>query len=456
MSYTRNAYYLKIFTILCLLMTCFGSTSSYALEINSIRFGSNQAHKRIVLDLNTSSDFRAFSLDSPYRIVIDMPHFDWHAPDSKPPAHTMITDIRQGHLTQGISRIVFDLKTPISITAAYLIPKDGNLPNRLVIDYKSVNQEMFLRGKNKIHGSLNMDDYENAAKTPPASKNPFENVLNTYTTPAQNIASVNEYKEFKDDGIPRPPPNSMRPTARTLTSTAAVKRNKPLIIIDPGHGGVDPGAIGPNKIYEKNVVLALSKNLRDALLASGKYRVAMTREKDVFIRLKDRVKFARERGGDLFISIHADSIHKKHIRGTSIYTLSKKSSDAQTARLAERENQVDMLAGVDFSVEDKQVAFILGDFLMNDTMNQSKFFANTLVKKLKTNKMRTLKTPHRYAGFAVLKAPDIPSVLIETGFMSNAAEARLLNQPHYRKKLANAIKNGIHAYFDYVNKNEQN
>ena len=227
-------------------------------------------------------------------------------------------------------------------------------------------------------------------------------------------------------------------------------------MIDPGHGGNDPGAVGHNRAYEKNVVLSLSKELRKQLLATGKYRVLLTRENDRFIRLKNRVKFARDANADLFISLHADSIHKSNVRGTSIYTLSKKASDAQTAKLAEKENQADLIGGVGLTVEDEQVAFILGDFLMNDTMNQSKFFANTLVKKLKSHGVKTLENPHRYAGFAVLKAPDIPSILIEAGFMSNRKEAQLLNQASHRQKLAKAMRAGIDAYFDYIYKNEKN
>ncbi|PCI54943.1 MAG: N-acetylmuramoyl-L-alanine amidase [Alphaproteobacteria bacterium] len=410
----RAHHFLKALLCLVFIMT---STAAHALEVKQIRFGAHPGKVRMVLDISDVTDYRAFVLSSPYRMVIDLPTFHWAAGRVQKPKLAMISDIRQGKLVPGISRIVFDLEQPITIQSAFLLPKQGNKENRIVIDYKITTPQKFNATKSIIHGTLKVEDYKNK------------------TAAAENTA------------VPRPPANTARPLYPS--------REKPLIIIDPGHGGQDPGALGHSRIYEKNVVLALAKQLRKRLLASGKYRVLLTRERDVFVRLKNRVKFARKHGGDLFISLHADSIHKPSVHGTSVYTLSKKASDAQTAKLAEKENQADLIGGVGLSVEDEQVAFILGDFLMNDTMNQSKFFANKLVSKLKAHKIYTLQNPHRYAGFAVLKAPDIPSILIEAGFMSNKKEATLLNQNAHRQKMAAAIHAGIDSYFNYVYQNEQ-
>ncbi len=365
----------------------------------------------MVLDLDEVTDFRTFVLSSPYRIVVDLPHFTWKAGQTQKPFEAKVDDIRQGKLNQDVSRIVFDMQRPVIIESAFLLPSQDKKSNRIVVDYKFVNNTDFTKNKGTIHGTLSI-------------------------SPTEASLTSNE--------IPRPPTNKERPTQNNKTE-------KPLIIIDPGHGGQDPGSHSRSKIYEKNIVLALSKELKKQLLNTGKYRVLLTRETDIYIRLKDRVKFARDHEADLFVSIHADSIHKPNIRGTSVYTISKKASDAQTAKLAEKENQSDIMAGLDLSIDDEQVAFILGDFLMNDTMNQSKFFANTLVSKLKQSGIKTLQNPHRYAGFAVLKAPDIPSILIEAGFMSNAQEAKLLNQSHHRKKIASAILKGIDTYFDFSN-----
>lgn len=415
MSHMRTHHILK--ALLCLAFVMI-STASHALEVKQIRFGAHPGKVRMVLDISDVTDYRAFVLSSPYRMVIDLPTFKWTAGRVQKPKQAMVSDIRQGKLVSGISRIVFDLEQPITIESAFLLPKQGAKENRIVIDYKVTTPQKFNATKSIIHGTLKVEDYQ-----------------------------TNTGKTAYNADVPRPPANTARPLYAS--------REKPLIIIDPGHGGQDPGAIGHSRIYEKNVVLALAKQLKKRLLSSGKYRVLLTRERDVFVRLKNRVKFARKHGGDLFVSIHADSIHKPKVHGTSVYTLSKKASDAQTAKLAEKENQADLIGGVGLSVEDEQVAFILGDFLMNDTMNQSKFFANKLVSKLKSHKVYTLQNPHRYAGFAVLKAPDIPSILIEAGFMSNKKEATLLNQSTHRKKMAVAIHAGIDSYFSYVYQNEQ-
>ncbi|MBI1302091.1 MAG: AMIN domain-containing protein [Alphaproteobacteria bacterium] len=397
---------------LLLFLSILHPVSAKALDVEDIRFGVRDGQIRMVIDLSGVSDFRAFTLSDPNRLVIDLSAFEWNAGQLQYPKETLISDIRQGHLAPGISRIVFDIQSPVIIESAFILPKQGTMDDRVVIDYKFVSASQWSERKSEIHGNLKVEESQPKVEAT------------------------------------KPPSNQERPT---LYAT-----EKPLIVIDPGHGGVDPGAVGHNKVYEKNVVLELSKDLRDELLATGKYRVALTRETDVFIRLKDRVKFARDRKADLFISIHADSIHKPNVHGMSIYTLSREASDVQTAKLAEKENQADLIGGVGLTVEDEQVAFILGDFLMNDTMNQSKFFANKLVDQLKQHNVYTLQNPHRYAGFAVLKAPDIPSILIEAGFMSNKNEAKLLNQPAHRKKMAEAIKNGVDAYFEYVYKNAQN
>lgn len=438
---------------------------SYAVEIEDVRFGTHKNFIRLVLDLGDSqqTNFRAFALSSPYRIVIDLPDFGWNAGRPNRPPLSLVQDIRQGPLMPGISRIVFDFRKAVMIQNAFILPSNSTTPLRLAIDYKVVTPEELEQQKSKIFGALKVQEQLASNQS-----EPFNQLLNNYTDEAENSPAPADFINYKVamemDGIPRPPPNALRPKTASQNpfdtkkdgTSANTKFKKPLIVIDPGHGGQDPGALGPNKIYEKTVVLALGKELKSQLLASGRYNVKLTRESDFYIRLKDRIKFAREHQADLFISLHADSIHKSDVRGTSVYTLSRKASDAQTAKLAERENQADMIAGVDFEIEDEQVAFILGDFLMNDTQNQSKFFANTLVTKLQKNKVRTLNNPHRYAGFAVLKAPDTPSVLIESGFMSNKQEARLLNRADYRKELAKAIKDGIDAYFVAVRNNENN
>lgn len=398
-----------------------GTGRAHALNVDQIRFGVHPDKVRMVLDLSENSDFRVFILSDPYRMVIDLPQFGWNAsPVGKAPKSN-VTAVRHGNLQPGISRIVFDFDRPVTVRNAFTLPRQGKKPNRLVIDYAAVHSSEFNRNKNTIFGGLQVENPGIAKAAPPHNSE-------TYQT--ASLSSV------------APP-------------TPSPKTKKPLIVIDPGHGGVDPGAVGHNDLYEKKVVLALAKELKKQLEDTGQYRVLLTREDDVFIRLHERVKFARKHEADLFVSIHADSLPNKNVGGTSVYTLSDKASDAQTEKLAARENRADLIAGIDLSVEDEEVANILVDLAMRDTMNQSRFFANKLVDTIDSRSMKLLEKPHRYAGFAVLKAPDIPSVLVEAGFMSNKREAEQLNSPDHRKKLANALKAGIDAYFEQVRKNQR-
>src|SRR5262249_21621935 len=195
-----------------------------------------------------------------------------------------------------------------------------------------------------------------------------------------------------------------------------------LVIIDAGHGGVDPGTHGQSGILEKDLVLAVAKELRKVLESTGRYRVQLTRDSDVFIPLRERVNIARAARGDLFVSLHADSNDHREIRGASVYTLSEDASDREAAILAEKENIADLVAGVDLTGETNPVASILIDLAQRDTMNRSLRFAETVIGRLPAATSVQPVKPHRSAGFAVLKAPDIPSALIELGYLTNVKD----------------------------------
>ncbi|MBP9050367.1 MAG: N-acetylmuramoyl-L-alanine amidase, partial [Alphaproteobacteria bacterium] len=229
-------------------------------------------------------------------------------------------------------------------------------------------------------------------------------------------------------------------------------REKPLVIIDPGHGGQDPGAIGATGIYEKTIVLAVGKELARQLENSGKYRVKMTRDSDIFIPLRQRVMIARKHKASLFLSLHADSIRNASITGASVYTLSDKASDAETEKLAERENKSDLIAGVDLTHQEEDVANILIDLAARDTMNQSRFLAKTVIDRLDDTGVKVVDRNHRSAGFAVLKAMDIPSILVEMGYLTNRTEVEKLSSPAHRQKIAKALKASIDRYFEKVPK----
>ncbi len=235
------------------------------------------------------------------------------------------------------------------------------------------------------------------------------------------------------------------PSGEVAATAAPNKSSKPLIIIDAGHGGQDPGAIGIHKTREKDITLNYAKALRDALLATGRYRVTLTREDDRFILLHERVALARKHQGDLFISLHADSNPRAEARGFSIYTLSETASDDEAAALADRENKSDIIPGIDLSTADPDVASILIDLTQRETMNKSAQLADAIVAALPPS-IRKLERPHRYAGFRVLKAPDIPSVLIELGFLTNAEDERLLLTKEHRARLVKSVVAGIDRY----------
>ncbi|QQG36674.1 MAG: N-acetylmuramoyl-L-alanine amidase [Micavibrio aeruginosavorus] len=452
------------------------SLPAYAFSVNDIRFGSHPDKIRMVLELSDIQPFRVQTARNPWQMIIDMPDFEWHAANIGRPQGATITSIRQGALQAGISRIVIDFQHPVVIASAFILPRDAanNKPDRLVIDFKRSDEAVFNAQGGKTFGKLQVPPFENAAAVQQNSahptarpqmtateSNPSHTLPGPITIPARKplppvadnssaiplettLETASATPQVVDVGTPVP---QRKPEAYAPDKSLHKSGEKPVIVIDPGHGGVDPGALGANGVYEKQITLGMAKALKEELERTGRYKVVLTREKDTYLKLYKRVDFARQHNADLFISLHADSIGKANVQGASVYTLSEKASDEQTALLADRENRADLIAGLDLNTSDEQVATILVDLTMRDTMNQSKFFANKLVDHLDNN-IKMLENPHRYAGFAVLKAPDIPSVLIEMGFMSNPREAEQLAKPEYRRTLARALVTGIDAYFN--------
>jgi N-acetylmuramoyl-L-alanine amidase len=221
------------------------------------------------------------------------------------------------------------------------------------------------------------------------------------------------------------------------------------VVIDPGHGGIDPGTTGVSGVFEKDVVLDTARRVARRLEASKRYRVVLTRTTDEFIALADRVARARAVGGELFLSVHADALPDHEMRGASVFTLSERASDQEAAALAARENKVDLIAGIDLSRHAPEVSSILIDLARRQTNNQSIRLARDLVGELEQD-VRMLNNSHRSAGFAVLKAPDIPSALVEIGCLSNREEDVMLRTPSYRQKVATGLARSVNDYFDSV------
>ncbi len=232
----------------------------------------------------------------------------------------------------------------------------------------------------------------------------------------------------------------------TDPATSAPGGKSELIVLDPGHGGKDPGAIGYSGTYEKHIAFAAAGELQRQLLADGRFRVLLTRQRDVFIPLEDRVGWAQRQGADLFVSMHADALTDHSVRGASVYTLSDTASDAQTAALAQRENSADRFAGTAFHDEPPEVASILLSLVRQETRAGSARLQHGMVGALDRD-VPMLQNPARHAGFVVLQAADIPSVLVEMGFMSNPQDEAALRRPDHRVAVAAAMKRAVDAFF---------
>lgn len=437
--------FLPIFCYTLLLIGILLSSNAWALDVLNVRFGQHPDKLRTVIELSESVQYNIISIPAengnPNRIVIDFPTFQWRAGALSLPKDRSVIKVQSGEASDTMMRVIIDMAKPTTILKSFILPAGSGIPTRLVIDTQS--------GINTVTPSN---------VTPRAPTKTLTNVIAEQMSP-NATPTIAPPKQNTPTSVIVPP---RKPASNTLSSLNKNDKKppaqksplrKPLIVIDAGHGGQDPGAVGAQKLKEKDITLAAAKVLKSTLENTGRYNVHLTRSDDRYLKLYSRVNIARDKDADLFISLHADSIGQSDVRGASIYTLSNKASDAQTAKLAARENRVDLIAGVDLSHEDKDVANILIDLAMRDTMNQSKFFANTVVGRMGAYDIKTLTKPHRYAGFAVLKAPDIPSVLVEMGFMSNSQEARTLATPAYQRKIADALTASIDTYFSKVRKN---
>ena len=368
-------------------------------EIVDVRIGDHDKYTRFVLELSDRVDYQSFMLQSPMRLVIDMQHVNWQKKSGfATPNIGIIEKYRSGLFRPGVTRLVIDVKTAFKVLKFFTLPKEGDKNFRIVIDL---------------------------AKAKEASLN-FKKISKSWKEYVQNLAE-NEH-----------------PTTPPATN---LRGKKPLIVIDPGHGGLDPGAIGAKGSYEKRITLEAGKFIKRILERSGKYKVVLTRDKDIFIPLRQRYKIAERLKADLFISIHADTFPKKNVRGASVYTLSEKASDKEADALARQENLSDIIAGENLQEYDDTVARILLDLEQRNTMQESAYLANILVMDLKNN-VKLLRNPHRFAGFAVLKSPSVPSILIEMGFLSNAKEEKLLQTDQFRRNFAQGLLQSLNRYFD--------
>jgi N-acetylmuramoyl-L-alanine amidase len=361
------------------------------------RLSGDDKQTRLEIDLSHKIDMRAFALADPYRVVIEIPQVNFQLPpNTGEQGQGIIKAFRYGVVMSGQSRIVLDLASPVRVTKALVLdPVDGQ-PARMVLDLIAVDRETFLR--------------------------------------ATAI----------DNHLPRPPEQAPARLDREEHTTDP----RPVVVLDPGHGGIDPGTRAPSGDLEKDIVLEFASMLRAKLEATGKYRVMTTRTEDTFVELSERVRFARQQRAQLLISIHCDALARGEgeAEGATVYTLSDKASDAEAQRLADAENRADVIAGVDLAAEPDEIADILIDLAQRETKTFSAHFARDVVKEMRTA-ARLHKRPQRSAGFRVLKAPDVPSVLIELGYVSNARDLKQLVSESWRSRTGDAIVHAVHTYF---------
>ncbi|WP_192177525.1 N-acetylmuramoyl-L-alanine amidase [Mesorhizobium amorphae] len=347
---------------------------------------------RIVMNFDREPDIKWFLLRGPNRLVVDLPRtrFAINARDVK--ARGLVKAVRYGDLGQG-SRLILTGKGPFSVDKLDVLKNDDGKGYRIAIDMSA------------------------------ASAREFDAALANQALTTGSTVST-------DKG------------SRVGTGPISNPGHRFTVVIDPGHGGIDGGAEGLHGTIEKNVTLAFATELRERLAAVGSYDVFMTRDKDEFLRLDDRVRIARQHEADLLISIHADTISVKGIRGATVYTVSDKASDPEAQALADRENLSDQFAGMEIKDDNKEVTDILIDLIRRETHNFSMSFAHTLVGQLSTS-VGLINNPQRSAGFKVLKAPDVPSVLVELGYLSNAKDEAQLLDADWRSKAAQSITNAV-------------
>ena len=388
------------------------------------RLAGDVVHTRFILDLDRTITFRAFTLADPYRVVVDIPEVSFRLPPGTgAQGRGLVKAFRYGLVLPGGSRIVFDLASPARIANSYVLDAANGQPPRLVLELEDVDRATFLQSL----GS----DARPEPKPAVAAAAPTAPLAVPETMP-----------------VPKPSPNAaaVAPAQALAPALPQPPDLRPVVVIDPGHGGVDNGTQMGSEM-EKSLVLEFGLALRDRLEKSGKCRVVMTRTDDTFIPLADRVRVARNQSAALFVSIHADALPKGEgdAQGATIYTLSDKASDAEAQRLADAENRADAIGGVNLGDEPTDVADILIDLVQRETRTFSNRFAHQLMGEVKST-MRLHKHPLKSAGFKVLKAPDVPSVLVELGYVSNKDDLEHLVSETWRSKAVAAMAQAIDIF----------
>ncbi|WP_421848769.1 N-acetylmuramoyl-L-alanine amidase [Oricola sp.] len=359
-----------------------------------MRIAGDREVTRIVIEFDRPVEVDQRLLDHPWRLVLDLQKILYGFPGDAADGSSLISGVRYGDMSEQHSRIIFQMTGPFHVRSVRMRQDRESARHNLVIDLEAASELEFA-----------------------------EAVDRAFTTSAVV--------------------NSAQKRDRLGT---AVQPSRPFtVVLDPGHGGIDGGARGAGGTREKDVTLAFARALRERLSEYAGAQVFMTRDTDVFVSLGDRTGFARQHGADLFISIHADYLRRRDVRGATVYTISEKASDAVAAQIAENENLADSVAGIVPDEESNGVADILIDLARRETLGFSVQFARLAIADMK-GFARLIKNPHRFAGFRVLKAPDVPSVLLELGYLSNAEDEKLMKDEEWKQGLADRLALAIEKF----------
>ncbi|MGI6853359.1 N-acetylmuramoyl-L-alanine amidase [Mesorhizobium sp. 1B3] len=369
-----------------------GALWAQPLKASGYKMVGDAARMRLVIQFDREPEPNWFLLRGPHRLVIDLPETNFAVKAGDLKARGLISGVRYGNIGEGKSRLILTSKGPFEVEKLDVVKNETEPGYRLMADIVAASERQF-----EAALSLQVETTGSTHAAPKADR--------------LGKATPREGKRFT-------------------------------VVIDPGHGGIDGGAEGLNGSVEKSITLAFALELKAKLAAAGKYDVFMTREKDEFLRLDERVRIARQHEADLLISIHADTIRLKDIRGATVYTVSDKASDAEAEATAGRENLSDQLAGIELEEENHEVSDILVDLIRRETHNFSIRFARSLVGEL-SNNIEMINNPHRFAGFRVLRAPDVPSVLVELGYLSNPNDEQQLQDASWRGKAIDGIASAV-------------
>lgn len=387
----------KLFAVLSFICVAFlMGANAFAIvkQVDKVRMGQQKDATRLVLEskYQTVKPIKTFSLVSPPRFVLDFPEtkFKTDVVHLKTPKGGIIKGVRQGLFKPGVTRMVIDLEKPAK-PSVFALKKSGSKGHRLVVDLSPASSKEI------------------------ASQQKLQKRMAAVKAKAPEVVTFDK----KTEDI--------------------------IVVIDAGHGGVDPGAIGKYKTYEKHITLAVAKKVAAEINKKKGYKAYLTRSKDIFVPLSERVKMAQRRRADVFVSVHADAHKNRKVRGGSVYVLSDKSSDREASRLARNANRGDLIAGIRMNNEPSYVQKILIDLTQRETMNKSALLAKEVLDQMK-GAVKVRKKKVAFAGFRVLKAPEIPSILVEMSYLSNPTEEKQLRSKKHQQRLAKAIASGVENY----------